>query len=222
MHLLLYLTASLVGDLRRTCQPTSHGRFEYHVERSFSSISYFSVSSLLFSPRFSRSSSVWSLSSPPPSSSLPGGPVHKAGTVSQAAGHPVTRRGPFEVFENANSRDRTPNEISRCVQPRAVSLFPLSSLTPHCDDASHARIRVKVENDYELRGILPQARNYSLLARTVYSYISFSLGRRTSCFYEDYLPLRPNHTYSIRIWLLYLLLETQNFKRFLPVSTNID
>jgi len=66
MHLLLYLTASLVGDLRRTCQPTSHGRFEYHVERSFSSISYFSVSSLLFSPRFSRSSSVWSLSSPPP------------------------------------------------------------------------------------------------------------------------------------------------------------
>jgi len=157
---------------------------------------------------------------PPPSSSLPGGPVHKAGTVSQAAGHPVTRRGPFEVFENANSRDRTPNEISRCVQPRAVSLFPLSSLTPHCDDASHARIRVKVENDYELRGILPQARNYSLLARTVYSYISFSLGRRTSCFYEDYLPLRPNHTYSIRIWLLCLYWKhkiLKDFCLFLPI-----
>lgn len=75
--------------------------------------------------------------------------MHKAGTVSQAAGHPVTRRGSFEVFENANSRDRPPNEISRCV----LSLFPLSSLAPqHCNtvrDASHVRIRVKMEKDYE-------------------------------------------------------------------------
>lgn len=59
--------------------------------------------------------------------------MHKAGRVSQAAGHPVTRRGPFEVFENANSRDRTPNEISRGAHPRAVSLLPLSSLAPHCN-----------------------------------------------------------------------------------------
>lgn len=149
--------------------------------------------------------------------------MHKEGTVSQAAGHPVTRRGSFEVFENANSRDRTPNEISRCVHPRAVSLFPLSSLAPHCDDAPHARIRVKVENDYELRGILPQARNYSLLARNIYSYISFSPGKKTSCFHEDYLLLRPNH--SIRIWDIllcpYFKSETQNFKRFMPVSTNV-
>lgn len=77
--------------------------------------------------------------------------VHKASTVSQAAGHPVTRRGLFEVFEDANSRDRTPNEISRCssscvflfsprpppppllLPPRVPTRFSSSSAAPGCN-----------------------------------------------------------------------------------------
>lgn len=199
MHLPLYLAASLVGDLRRTCQPTSHGRIR---------VSRLSVLLLLLSTA-SLSSSLFDslvlLASGPPLLlllvSFPGGPVHKAGTVSQAAGHPVTCRGPFEVFEKANSRDRTPNEISRYVHPRAASLFPLFPrwhrvATQLWDDASRGRIRGKVEKDYELQGILLQAGNYSPPCYEKHLQRShfFPPDRKTLLFHEDYLPLRPDHS----------------------------
>lgn len=188
MHLPLYLTASLVGDLRRTCQPTSHGRIRVPCRALPLFFYHPLLSSLLFSLRFSRSSSVWSLSPP----SLPGGPIHKTGTMSQAAGHPVTRRDPFEVFENANSRDRTPNEISRCAYPRVVYLFPLPSLAPHCNMVARcvgcALKWKRITNCggfYRRREIIAR-----LLARNIYNgRISFSSDRKTSRFQEDYSPL---------------------------------
>jgi len=196
MHLPLYLVANLVGDLRRTCHPTSHGRIRVLLSAS---LLLFLISSSL--------SSILSFPLPLTSLSplLPDGPVHKTGTVSQAAGHPVTRKDLFEVFENVNSRDRTPNEISRCMHPRAVSLFSLSSLKPHCNTvASHARKRVKMEKDCETAGEFYRKREIIVfLGETFTAYFFYPPTGNLRI--STIIPHRSD--YSIRIWnsIIFLL-----------------
>lgn len=198
MHLPLYLAASLVDDLRRTCQPTSHGRIRVPCSALNAPVSISHLCSL--------SSSLFPVGR------------HKAGTVSQAAGHPVTRREvPLKSL-----RTRIRGIVRRmkyrdvCIHvPSLCSLCPRwhRSIATQLRDASRVRIRVKVEKDYELRRILPQARNYSPSSREKHlQRISlFSRQKNASTKIIRQFDLLVEYTFGIHCVLIE---NTQSFERF--------